>query len=141
MSKNCVEILAAIAAAQSEKKPRKRQGEEEHLIQVACIDWFRWTHPNLRKNLFAVPNGGWRNAAVAGKLKAEGVLAGVADLILLVANSRHGALLIEMKKKGGAQSDKQKEWQTAMENSGYKYVICHSLDEFQKEIDSYLTIK
>ena len=36
--------------------------------------------------LFAVPNGGHRNAAVAGKLKAAGVRSGVSDLVLIGRN-------------------------------------------------------
>ncbi|MGH9837274.1 MAG: hypothetical protein ACREEM_00645 [Blastocatellia bacterium] len=37
------------------------------------------------KLLYAVPNGGDRNLYVARKLKAEGVMAGVADLCLPAA--------------------------------------------------------
>ena len=120
--------------------PRKHPKDIEHHLQVACVTWFRCTHPSLAHNLFAVPNGGRRNAVTGAKLKAEGVLAGVSDLILLVANSRHGALLIEIKTDKGRQSDKQKEWQKAMENSGYKYVVCRNLEEFEREIDNYLII-
>lgn len=135
------DILAAIAAAQNEKKPRKHPGEEEHLIQVSCVNWFRLVHRNMEHQLFAVPNGGWRNAVVAGKLKAEGVLAGVSDLILLHRNSQYGALLIEMKTPKGSQSEYQEKWQQKIEQNGYKYVICHSRDEFEREIENYLSIK
>ena len=58
--------------------------QEEHNIQCACVRWFNYQWPEYRGLLFAVPNGGARSKATAGKLKAEGVVAGVADLILLV---------------------------------------------------------
>ena len=56
---------------------------DEHSIQVACVTWFRYEYPTLSKRLFAVPNGGRRDAVTGARLKAEGVIAGVADLILL----------------------------------------------------------
>lgn len=135
------DILAEVAAAQNEHRPRKSPGEEEHLLQVACVKWFRYAHREMAHQLFAVPNGGWRYAVVASKLKAEGVLAGVSDLILLHRNSQYGALLIEMKTPKGRQSDTQKEWQRRIVDNGYRYCVCHSLDEFINEIESYLLIK
>ena len=62
---------------------------------------------------------------IRDRLKAEGVIAGVSDLILLKSNRDYGALLIEMKKKGGYQSPSQKQWQKMIcENREYKYVVC-----------------
>jgi hypothetical protein len=125
--------------------------QEEHNIQAACVRWFGYAHPELRGLLFAVPNGGARSKATAGMLKAEGVVAGVSDLILLVPRCRakitennaasiefKHALCIEMKKKGGYQSPEQKEWQKKVEGHGYKYAVCRSLDEFISEIENYL---
>ena len=117
--------------------------QEEHNIQCACVRWFGYAHPELRGLLFAVPNGGARSKATAGMLKAEGVVAGVSDLILLLPYCEHGvdvwhALCIEMKKKGGYQSPEQKEWQKKVEGHGYKYAVCHSLDEFINTIENYL---
>ena len=117
--------------------------EEEHQIQSACVRWFAYQHPELKGLLFAVPNGGARNKATAGKLKAEGVVAGVSDLILLVPRIIFGVaqwhgLCIEMKTAKGRQSPDQKEWQAKVESKGYKYAVCHSLDEFINEIEDYL---
>lgn len=45
----------------------------------------------------------------------------------------------EMKKKGGYQSPSQKQWQKMIcENREYKYVVCHSLDDFIREVDEFL---
>lgn len=111
---------------------------EEHNIQVACVRWFAYQYPELRGLLFAVPNGGRRDAVTGAKMKAEGVVAGVSDLILLVPSNGNGALCIEMKTANGRQSDEQKRWQQAVERMGYRYVVCRSLDEFIKEIKGYL---
>ena len=78
------------------RKQRKRPGDEEHRIQCECVRYFHLRYPHLRGRLFAVPNGGRRDAATAGKLKAEGVVAGVSDLVLLKPNREFGALLIEL---------------------------------------------
>ena len=122
---------------QSRRNPR----DEEHRLQSACVRWFRIKFPQMAHNLFAVPNGGRRDKATGGRLKAEGVLAGVADLILLKANANYHGLLIEMKTKSGRQSDSQKEWQRLIEQDGYKYTVCRSLDEFQMEVSLYLDDK
>ena len=92
----------------------------------------------MKHNLFAVPNGARRDRVTGAKLKAEGVLAGVADLILLKSNRYYGALLIEMKTVKGRQSETQRQWQTAITADGYKYVVCRSLEEFISEVTEYL---
>lgn len=48
--------------------------------------------------LLAIPNGGHRSKATAGRLKAEGVRAGVPDVALPVARAPHGGLWIELKR-------------------------------------------
>ena len=123
--------------------------EEEHKIQCACVKWFAYQHPELAGLLFAVPNGGARSKATAGKLKAEGVVAGVADLILMVprfkkcvhdvgwSNTIHG-LCIEMKTAKGKQSPEQKAWQEKVWAQGYEYAVCRSLDDFMNTINEYL---
>lgn len=119
---------------------RKPPSDEEHRIQTACVRWFRLKYPHLSPRLFAVPNGGRRDGVTGARLKAEGVLAGVADLILLVPNAGYHALLIEMKTPKGRQSDSQRAWQQEVCAEGeYKYVVCRSLDDFIREVDVYLT--
>lgn len=128
-----------ILARQNNSKPRKHPAEEEHRIQCACVQWFRYQYPGYRHNLFAVPNGGRRDKTTAAKMKAEGVLAGVSDLILLKPNAKHHALLIEMKTRTGRQADTQREWQHLIERDGYKYIVCRSLDDFMREVSEYLS--
>lgn len=119
-------------------KIRKKPADKEHKLQCACVRWYELQYPKFRHNLFAVPNGGKRNVVTGAKLKAEGVLAGVSDFILLKSNRFYGALLIEMKVDTGTQSPSQKEWESKITADGYKYVVCRSLDEFAKEVSHYL---
>lgn len=121
--------------AQQRSKPR----HEEHNLQTACVNWFRYQYPTFSKMLIAVPNGGRRDAITGAMLKAEGVLAGVADLILLIPNRRYHSLLIELKTKSGTQSKAQKEWQQEVERLGYsKYILVRSIEEFINDINDYL---
>lgn len=112
--------------------------QSENQIQHSCLEWFRVKFPQLRLLLFAVPNGGLRDSRGASVMKYTGVISGVADLILLVPKKGYASLCIEMKTPKGKQSDNQKEWQTNAEKFGNKYVVCHSLDEFIKEVSEYL---
>ena len=107
-------------------------------IQIACVRWFRYRHPKLARLLFAVPNGGARNAVTASILKAEGVVAGVADLLLLVPSGGWHGLAIEMKKPTGRQSESQKAWQIAVEGQGYRYAVCRSVEGFITTVEGYL---
>jgi hypothetical protein len=103
------------------------QPNSEHSHQVAVFLWAsvakQWL-PELDL-MFAIPNGGERNKAVASRLKAEGVKPGVPDIFLPVA--RHGAagLFIELKriksvdKTKGVVSGNQTEWQKKLRGSGY----------------------
>ena len=105
-----------------EKKERKKPRHIESEIQQQCVQWFRAQYARLSLNLFAVGNGGARNAREAAIMKGEGVTAGVSDLILLApsaAGDFHG-LCIEMKttEKGSRQRDKQADWQQAVERTG-----------------------
>lgn len=124
---------------QKQSKHRRKPSDEEHRIQSACVRWFRLQYPKMKHNLFAVPNGGKRDAVTGAKLKEEGALAGVADLILLKSNRFYGALLIEMKTPKGSQSDSQKEWESKITQDGYKYVVIRSLDEFRQVVKQYLS--
>lgn len=111
---------------------------EESNIQRWCVFWFRRQYAHLARLLFAVPNGGRRDAVTGKILKAEGVIPGVSDLILLVPAGGYHGLCIEMKTAKGRQQPSQKEWQTDVERNGYKYIVCRSVEQFIAEVRSYL---
>lgn len=110
----------------------------ESQLQQNCIRWFRLQYPKYGRLLFAVPNGHKRNIVTAVKLKKEGVVAGVSDLILLVPNYTYHGLCIEMKIGKGKQTESQKEFQSDVEQMGYKYSVCRTLDEFTNLINNYI---
>lgn len=123
---------------------RRKPRDAEHGLQCRCVRWLRLQYPKLRPLLFAIPNGGLRSKATAGRLKGEGVVAGVADMMLAVPSHPWHGLFIEMKTEedGSRQSLAQREWQTAVEAAGYRYVVCRSLDGFMLSVNEYLkTIK
>lgn len=110
----------------------------ESSTQKTCVTWFRLQYPHYSNVLFAVPNGGYRNAREAARMKAEGTVAGVADIILLVARNGYNSLCVEFKTATGKQSALQKQWQKDAEDAGNKYVICRSFDEFMDVMLGYL---
>lgn len=89
----------------------------EHEEQREYVRWFRQTYPEVR--IMAIPNGGARSPATAGRLKAEGVSPGVPDLFIPA-----WGLWIEMKRaKGGKVSPEQKEWHQYLANCGYRVIV------------------
>lgn len=111
-------------------KPRRRKPRNlEHLIQCSVIQQCRLMerkYSELRL-LYAIPNGGQRHPAVAAKLKAGGVRAGVPDLCLpLPIRGSFSGLYIEMKSPDGAVSTSQKDFMELLQWAGYKAVICYS---------------
>lgn len=115
-------------------KPRHHESE----LQRQCVRWFRLQYPYLKGLLFAVPNGGKRSPTEAAIMRAEGVTAGVSDLILLVPNADYHALCIELKYGSGKQTDSQMRWQIAVTMQGYRYVVCNSLEQFVETINNYI---
>ena len=122
-----------------------RRSEREHHEQVAFFTWAayaRGEHPELAL-LFAVPNGGHRHGAVAAKLRAEGVRAGVPDVCLPVARCeadgrRYNALWIEMKAPGGQLRPAQRQWRDLLTQHGGAYRVCRSWVEARAVTLAYL---
>lgn len=111
---------------------------EAHL-QTGCVRWFNLQYPCYRGLLYSSLNGVHTSAQQASRAKAEGMVAGVADLTLSIARNGYHGLFIEMKNgKAGRQSEAQAAWQKKVEGQGYRYVICRSFDDFKNEIEDYL---
>lgn len=111
---------------------------EESKLQKACVKWFRMQYPAYKMLLFHVPNGGYRTATTARNMKLEGVVAGVADLILLVPSNEYHGLCIEMKTSKGRQSPKQRVFESAVSRMGYEYQIIRSLEDFMKLVTLWI---
>ena len=111
---------------------------EESRLQQACVKWFRLQYPKYARLLFSVPNGAVMSPVTARIMKAEGIVAGVSDLILLVPSGNWHALCIEMKTEVGRQSKEQVEWQKEVEAQGYRYSVCRSCKDFLVTVKGYL---
>lgn len=99
----------------------------EHQIQACVMEWAEGQliqHPEL-KMLYAIPNGGARNAVTGALLKAEGVKRGVPDLCLPVARGKYHGLYIEMKRATGKPTQAQIQWLYDLKDQGYATAISH----------------
>lgn len=115
----------------------KPHADHEHHLQVACVRWFRMQYP--QHLIYAIPNGGQRNAVVAAKLKAEGVTAGIPDLHIPVSRHGYHSLYIEMKNgKAGRLSEHQKECIAQLQFQGHKVAVCRTFDEFLQQVNDYM---
>lgn len=129
--------------------PIRARRDEESQHQQALIRWASMARfPGhvagvlatefIGDYLYAVPNGGARSKATAGRLKAEGVKAGVWDLKLEVPIGRSPGLWIEMKAGKNSLTDGQKAWKLRMERLGYRCAVCWSWEAARDAIGEYL---
>ena len=117
----------------------RKAAATEHDLQVGCVRWFRYEFTAFAPLLFAIPNGGRRDYVAAAKLKAEGVVPGVPDLLLAVPRGGYHALWIEMKNgKAGELSPAQKEMHVNLRTQGYRVEVCRTFDAFVTIIRDYL---
>lgn len=109
--------------------------------QTALFEWARLMegrYPELAL-LHAIPNGGSRHPVEAMHLKAQGVKAGIPDIFLPVARRGFHGLYIEMKRrKGGRVSVEQKRMILALNEQGYKAVVCAGWEQAKAHIEWYL---
>ena len=98
---------------------------EEHEIQKAICEYL-----DIRNICYwAVPNGGKRSKAEAGRLKAEGVKSGVPDLCLIYDGMYYG---LEVKKPAtstpkGYLSKNQKKFQESIRLAGGEVKTVYSV--------------
>ncbi len=98
-------------------KPRS-----EHQEQVILVGRIRAFHPDIL--VYAVPNGGGRTGWDATRLKAEGVLPGVPDLVFAEPRGVYHGLYVEMKRTvGGSVSAKQKSVMEKLVARGYMVIV------------------
>lgn len=92
--------------------------------------------------LFHIPNGGYRSKMEAGRLKLQGVKAGVPDIFLPVPRGPWHGLWIEMKRPDGKGrvSGHQQVWMVELSLQGYFVTICNSAEEAIDKISDYLSL-
>lgn len=99
----------------------------EHLEQVTAVRWFRDNYPGVL--IFSIPNGGFRHKAVAEKMRLEGVVPGIPDLMIPAWR-----LFVEMKAQKGRLSEHQKEKIAYLSSVGYQCLVCYGFDDFKSQI-------
>lgn len=116
----------------------------EHGEQAALIEMCDWTgYPyNL---IYAVPNGGKRDKREAARLKAEGVRAGMLDLVLPLARVRPSGgiwcgLYLELKVGRNTTSPEQDEWIEKLTAEGYRCEVRYYCDPAWRLLQEYVRL-
>ena len=88
--------------------------------------------------MYHIPNEGKRSRATGGRLRAEGLKAGVPDICLPVARGGCHGLYIELKRQhGGRLLPVQAEWMEKLKQ-GYQVALCHGWEAASEIILEYL---
>lgn len=103
----------------------------ESKIQRAIVRAVKIYYP--KSLLFSVPNGGFRRKVEAAIMKAEGVTAGVSDLVLL---HKGKVVFVEVKSEKGKPTEYQNEFKTFVESQGHEYWLVRSAEETLKLIET-----
>lgn len=105
----------------------------EHQLQTQIVHYLRVKGIYC----FAVPNGFWngikdtrKKCAYINKLKREGFLNGVADLIVLQPKAK--TIFLELKVGRNKQSIHQKRFEEIVSEMGFEYYVVRSLEEVIK---------
>lgn len=89
--------------------------------------------------MYHIPNEGKRSRATGGRLRAEGLKAGVPDICLPVARGGCHGLYIELKcQHGGRLLPAQAEWMEKLKAQGYQVALCHGWEAASEIILEYL---
>lgn len=105
--------------------------------------FFKWCLNNAHlypclESIFAIPNGGNRDAITGRHLKDEGVRRGIPDMFLPVARGQYHGMFIEMKKRsGGVLSKEQKVWGNVLSKQGYKWICAKGFLEARDYVIEY----
>lgn len=119
--------------------PVDREGQE----QAALMAEIKLRYPAAYSLIYHVPNGGHRVKAVAAKLKAQGVKAGVPDLVLPMARGGFFGLYIEFKAAApndAAVSASQHGFIQALNGQGYLAVVCRGHFDAMEALRAYLIL-
>jgi VRR-NUC domain len=119
---------------------RQAWQEDEQKLQTECSKW-------LKKDLFNrgepqlyyhVPNERKASMAQLSRLKAQGVLSGVSDVVLPLRSSGFSGVYCELKKAKGSPSPEQKQFLTGVANEGYLAIIVNDIETFKRVFTAYL---
>lgn len=122
---------------------RAKPVDREGLEQAALMRELELCHPAAFDLIYHVPNGGHRVKAVAAKLKAQGVKAGIPDLVLSMARGGYFGLYIEFKAtppNDAAVSANQQQRLRKLNEQGYLAIVCRGHFDAMEQIRAYLRL-
>ncbi len=111
--------------------PKPRNHFEDDL-QKNVMNFIRLQYPNILA--FHVPNGGKRNKWEAVRLKRQGVLAGVSDILLYWDGGFGG---IELKAGEPKPSKLQAWFGDKLQGFGGKFATCNTVESVQKTLKAW----
>lgn len=99
----------------------------ESAFQIAVVRFLR----SLGYQVFSVPNGTRLKPSQARIAKAEGMTAGVSDLVIMLPKGQ--IVFVELKNPNGKgyQSAAQKEFERVCHSLGFEYKIWQSWDDVE----------
>lgn len=109
----------------------------EHDEQAAFFQWATYQRFPGIELLHSTPNGGGRNKADAGRLKAEGVKAGQPDVSWPVARGGFIGLAIEFKYGDGNPTKEQRDRINLLQREGWLVTICWSWEAAARLLTGY----
>jgi len=125
---------------------KKRMQRPEQRLQIAIFNFVKRVMQLEDCSRFIAahcPNGGKRTKAEASIFKAMGVMAGFADIIVLIApNEVHKqptTIFIEMKAKDGGMEESQIYFEDRVCAMGFKYYVLEGLSE-QDALNKFIAI-
>ena len=122
---------------------RAKPVDREGLEQAALMRELELCYPAVFDLIYHVPNGGHRVKGVAAKLKAQGVKAGIPDLVLSMARGGYFGLYIEFKAtppNDAAVSANQQERLRKLNDQGYLAIVCRGHFDAMEQIRAYLRL-
>ncbi len=111
--------------------------------QTILFTWIDLQYPRESKLIYHVPNGGHRHKATAGKLKGQGVRAGMPDINVDIARGGYFGMRIEFKATPPNDADvspKQRGALQLLNDHGYLAIVCRGVHDAQEQIRAYLRL-
>lgn len=121
---------------------RVKRQQPEYESQVLVIAWARQNqvkYPQLRL-LFAVPNASRSPVQFRVKLKRQGLVSGIPDMIMSCPSGPYHSLMIELKAPQGRLSPEQKAIHPILQEYGNCVRVCYSAQEAIQTLVDYLTL-
>lgn len=121
---------------------KRRRASPEHDMQVAFFKWWSYYCKSVKLDhrlMYAVPNAGaGAQKGQAGKLKAEGVKAGMPDVNLDVARNGYHGLRLEFKVWPRKPEPYQLEVIALLRKQCFGVGVVYSLEDAMRLVKEYL---